>query len=85
MNYEMHFVIRHDGNLKRIHRVEVSATTIGRIHANVFDLTDPVVSRQHAVLIQTPTEFVIRSTTAESGSRAFSRRKSRSFTSLSHS
>ena len=67
MNHELYFVIRHDGNLERIHRVEVSETTIGRIQANVLCLPDPVVSRHHAVLIQTPTEYVIRDLKSRNG------------------
>jgi len=69
MNHEIYFVIRHDGNLERIHRVEVLETTIGRIQTNVLCLPDPVVSRHHAVLIQTPTEFVIRDQGSRNGTR----------------
>ncbi|MEK6262284.1 MAG: FHA domain-containing protein [Planctomycetota bacterium] len=69
MNHELYFVIRHGGKLERIHRVEVPETTIGRIQTNVLCLCDPVVSRHHAVLIQTPKEFVIRDLRSRNGTR----------------
>jgi pSer/pThr/pTyr-binding forkhead associated (FHA) protein len=64
---ELYFVIRYEGKLERIHRVDVPETTIGRIQSNVLCLPDPVVSRTHAVLIQTPTEFVIRDLRSRNG------------------
>ena len=67
MIHELYFVIRHEGTLERIHRVEDPETTIGRTQTNVLCLPDPVVSRNHAVLIQTPTEFVIRDTGSRNG------------------
>ena len=69
MNHELYFLIRHEGYLERIHRVEVAEITIGRIQTNVLCLADPLVSRHHAVLIQTPTEFVIRDLGSRNGTR----------------
>ncbi|MEK6261510.1 MAG: FHA domain-containing protein [Planctomycetota bacterium] len=69
MNDELYFVIRYDENLERIHRVETAETTIGRIQTNMLCLPDPAVSRQHAVLIQTPTEFLIRDLGSRNGTR----------------
>lgn len=69
MKHELYFVIRHDGNLERIHRVEVPETTIGRIQTNVLCLPDLAVSRSHALLIQSPTGFVIRDLGSRNGTR----------------
>ena len=69
MSSELFFVIRNEGNLERIQRVEVSETTIGRIQTNVLCLPDPAVSRNHAVLIRRPTECVIRDLGSRNGTR----------------
>ena len=66
---ELYFVIRHEGKLERIHRIEVLETSIGRIQTNVLCLPDPVVSRTHAVLLQRPAEFVIRDLGSRNGTR----------------
>ena len=69
MNHDLYFVIRHDGNLERIHRVEASETTNGRIQTNLLCLSDPAVSRSHALLTQSPTGFVIRDLGSRNGTR----------------
>lgn len=69
MNHELFFVIRYEGNLERIHRVETADTTIGRTQTNVLCLPDPAVSRSHALLLQRQTEFVIRDLGSRNGTR----------------
>ncbi len=62
-------MIRYHGVVERIHHVEVAETTIGRTPGSVLRLPNPVVSRNHAVLIRTPTEFLIRDLGSCNGTR----------------
>ena len=74
MTRGLFFVIRHEQKLERIHPVETSATTVGRDQSNVLCLADRAVSRNHAVLVQTPTEFVIRDLNSRNGTLVNGRR-----------
>ena len=69
MKLELFFVIRHDGKFERIYRVETPTTTIGRIQSNVLCLSDFAVSRNHAILNQTPKGFVIRDLNSRNGTQ----------------
>lgn len=69
MTSELFFAIRYAGVVERIQRVEVAETTIGRLASNVLCLPDSAVSRNHAVLVRTPTEFVIRDLGSRNGTR----------------
>lgn len=66
---ELFFAIRYSGVVERIQRVDVAEATIGRIATNVLCLPDSAVSRYHAVLVQTPTEFRIRDLGSRNGTR----------------
>ncbi len=66
---ELFFAIRYEGVVERIQRVEVAETTIGRLATNVLCLPDSAVSRNHAVLVRTPTEFLIRDLGSHNGTR----------------
>lgn len=66
---ELFFVIRCGGVLDRIQRVEVAEATIGRAADNVLCLPDSAVSRNHAVVVRTPTDFVIRDLGSRNGTR----------------
>ncbi|MBC7816054.1 MAG: FHA domain-containing protein [Planctomycetaceae bacterium] len=69
MTGELFFVIRYAGVLERIQRVEVAETTIGRLATNTVCLPDSAISRNHAVLSRTPTEFLIRDVGSRNGTR----------------
>lgn len=69
MTGELFFAIRYAGVLERIQRVELVETTIGRMATNVLCLPDPAVSRNHALLVRTATEFRIRDLGSRNGTR----------------
>lgn len=69
MTRELFFAIRYAGVVERIQRVEVPEITIGRLATNVLCLPDSAVSRNHAVLVRTPTEFRIRDLGSRNGTR----------------
>lgn len=66
---ELFVVVRYEGKLERIHRVEATETTIGRAPNNVLCLPDPWVSRTHAVVIQTSNDYLIRDLGSRNGTR----------------
>lgn len=69
MTRDLFFAIRYAGVVERIQRVEVAEATIGRSATNVLCLPDSAVSRNHAVLVRTPTEFLIRDLGSHNGTR----------------
>lgn len=63
----LYLVIRLPGVLDRIHQVEVPTTTIGRHAGCALHLPSDVVSRSHAVLIQTSDGYLIRDLKSRNG------------------
>ena len=69
MAHELFLTIRHDGILQSLRVIEATETMIGRTHTSALCLPDPVVSRQHAVIVRTATGFVLRDLGSRNGTQ----------------
>ncbi len=69
MANELFLTIRHEGILQRVQGIEATETLIGRTHTSALCLPDPVVSRQHAVIVRTATGFVLRDLGSRNGTQ----------------
>lgn len=69
MTEDLFLAIRYAGAFERVQRIDVAEATIGRTATNVVCLPDSAVSRNHAVVVRTPTEFLIRDLGSHNGTR----------------
>ncbi|MFM9964503.1 MAG: FHA domain-containing protein [Planctomycetaceae bacterium] len=69
MTGDLFLTIRNAEVLERVQRIDVDEATIGRTPTNVVYLPHSAVSRNHAVLVRTPTEFLIRDLGSHNGTR----------------
>lgn len=67
MTDDLFLSIQYAGVLERVQRIDVAETTIGRMATNVVCLPDSAVSRNHAVLVRTATEVLIRDLGSHNG------------------